>query len=42
MQKRRSIAVADIATEGDIDQLTSYGDVVVMEGGVNWPEPPGR
>ena len=31
----RGIAVADIATEGDIDQLTSYGDVVVMEGGVN-------
>ena len=31
----RGIAVADIATEGDIDQLTAYGDVVVMEGGVN-------
>ena len=29
------IAVADIATEKDIDQLTAYGDVVVMEGGVN-------
>ena len=32
---RKGIAVADIATERDIDQLTSYGDVVVMEGGVN-------
>ena len=32
---RRGIAVADIATEDDIDQLTAYGDVVVMEGGVN-------
>ena len=31
----RGIAVADIATESDIDQLTSFGDVVVMEGGVN-------
>ena len=31
----RGIAVADIATESDIDQLTAYGDVVVMEGGVN-------
>jgi translation initiation factor 6 len=31
----RGIAVADIATESDIDRLTSYGDVVVMEGGVN-------
>ena len=31
----RGIAIADIANEGDIDQLTSYGDVVVMEGGVN-------
>lgn len=31
----RGIAVADIATENDIDRLTSYGDVVVMEGGVN-------
>ena len=29
------IAVADIASEKDIDQLTAYGDVVVMEGGVN-------
>ena len=32
---QRGIAVADIATEDDIDQLTSFGDVVVMEGGVN-------
>ena len=31
----RGMAVADIATEGDIETLTSYGDVVVMEGGVN-------
>lgn len=31
----KGMAVADIATERDIDALTSYGDVVVMEGGVN-------
>ena len=31
----RGMAVADIATEGDIEVLTSYGDVIVMEGGVN-------
>ena len=31
----RGIAVADIANESDIDQLTGFGDVVVMEGGVN-------
>ena len=31
----KGMAVADIATESDIDLLTSYGDVVVMEGGVN-------
>jgi len=29
------IAVADIASEEDIDKLTSFGDVVVMEHGVN-------
>ncbi|MBN16910.1 MAG: translation initiation factor IF-6 [Candidatus Thermoplasmatota archaeon] len=29
------IAVADIATSEDIDRLTSYGDVIVMESGVN-------
>ena len=29
------IAVADIATEEDIDRLTSFGDVVIMESGVN-------
>jgi len=29
------IAVADIATEEEIDHLTSFGDVVVMESGVN-------
>ena len=31
----KGLAVADIATERDIDALTSFGDVVVMEGGVN-------
>ena len=31
----RGMAVADIATETDIDALTAFGDVVVMEGGVN-------
>ncbi|MGY8755727.1 MAG: translation initiation factor IF-6 [Candidatus Poseidoniales archaeon] len=31
----KGLAVADIATERDIDILTSFGDVVVMEGGVN-------
>ena len=31
----KGLAVADIATESDIDKLTSYGDVIVMEGGVN-------
>lgn len=31
----KGLAVADIATESDIDALTAYGDVVVMEGGVN-------
>lgn len=29
------MAVADIVSDRDIDALTSYGDVVVMEGGVN-------
>lgn len=29
------MGVADIATPGDIDRLTSYGDVVVMESSVN-------
>jgi len=29
------IAVADIASKEDIDKLTSFGDVVVMEHGVN-------
>jgi len=29
------IAVADIATEEDVDKLTSFGDVVVMEHGIN-------
>jgi translation initiation factor 6 len=31
----KGMAVADIATESDIDKLTSFGDIVVMEGGVN-------
>lgn len=31
----KGMAVADIATETDIDMLTAFGDVVVMEGGVN-------
>ena len=31
----KGLAVADIATESDIDALTAFGDVVVMEGGVN-------
>ena len=34
----KGLAVADIATESDIDVLTSFGDVVVMEGGVNTAE----
>ena len=32
---RHGIAVADIATEDDLDELTSFGPVVVMESGVN-------
>jgi translation initiation factor 6 len=32
---RKGIAVADIATQEDLDELTSFGDVVVMESGVN-------
>jgi len=31
----RGIAVADIATEGELDELTSFCDVVVMESGIN-------
>jgi translation initiation factor 6 len=31
----KGMAVADIVTDRDVDILTSYGDVVVMEGGVN-------
>ena len=31
----KGIAVADIATEEDLDELTSFSDVVVMESGVN-------
>ena len=30
----KGIAVADIATEEDLDELTSFGDVVVMQSGV--------
>jgi translation initiation factor 6 len=29
------LAVADLATEDDVEILTSYGDVVVMESGIN-------
>lgn len=32
---QRGVAVADLATEDDIDALTAYGDVVVMESMVN-------
>ena len=31
----KGIAVADIATEEDLDELTSFSDVVVLESGVN-------
>lgn len=31
----KGIAVADIATEEDLDTLSSYGDVVILESGVN-------
>ena len=31
----KGIAVADIATEEDLDELTSFCDVVVLESGVN-------
>ncbi len=32
---KKGIAVADIATEADLDALTSFGDLVIMESGVN-------
>lgn len=32
---RKGIAVADIATQGDLDELSSFGDLVIMESGVN-------
>ena len=32
---RKGVAVADIATQEDLDELSSFGDVVVMESGVN-------
>jgi translation initiation factor 6 len=31
----KGIAVADIATEEDLDTLSSYGEVVILESGVN-------
>ena len=31
----KGIAVADIATEEDLDILSSYGEVVILESGVN-------
>ncbi|MBL6883467.1 translation initiation factor IF-6 [Euryarchaeota archaeon] len=31
----KGIAVADIATEADLDILSSYGDIVILESGVN-------
>jgi len=31
----KGIAVADIATQEDLDELSSFGDVVIMESGVN-------
>mgnify|MGYP001145673555 CR=1 FL=1 len=31
----KGIAVADIATEDDLDILSSYGDIVILESGVN-------
>ncbi|MBF93244.1 MAG: translation initiation factor IF-6 [Euryarchaeota archaeon] len=32
---RKGVAVADIATQEDLDELSSFGDVVVLESGVN-------
>ena len=32
---RKGIAVADIATQDDLDELSSFGDIVIMESGVN-------
>ena len=32
---KNGLAVADIATEADLDELTSFGDIVVLESGVN-------
>ena len=32
---KKGIAVADIATEEDLDALTSFGEVVILESGVN-------
>ena len=31
----KGLAVADIATESDLDELSSFGDLVVLESGVN-------
>ena len=32
---KKGIAVADIATQDDLDELSSFGDLVVLESGVN-------
>ncbi len=32
---RKGVAVADIATQEDLDELSSFGDVVILESGVN-------
>ena len=31
----RGMAVADLATQSNIDELTSFGDIVVLESGIN-------
>lgn len=31
----KGLAVADLATQSDIDSLSSYGDIVVLESGIN-------
>ena len=32
---KKGLAVADIATQDDLDELSSFGDVVILESGVN-------
>ena len=32
---KKGVAVADIATQDDLDELSSFGDVVILESGVN-------